>query len=46
MVRPDGRMVHQIFLAQVKKPTESKGEWDLLNILAEVPGDQAFRPMA
>ena len=44
-VRKDGRMVHQMFLAQVKSPAESKEEWDVLKILTEVPGDQAFRPM-
>ena len=37
-------MVHQMFLAQVKSPAESKEEWDALKILTEVPGDQAFRP--
>lgn len=46
VVRKDGRMVHQMFLAQVKTPAESKGEWDLLKILTEVPGDQAFRPLS
>ena len=45
VVRKDGRMVHQMFLAQVKTPAESKGGWDLFEILAEVPGEQAFRPM-
>jgi branched-chain amino acid transport system substrate-binding protein len=45
-LRMDGRMVHDMFLVQVKKPGESKGEWDLYNVLAKIPGDQAFRPLA
>jgi branched-chain amino acid transport system substrate-binding protein len=44
-IRDDGRMVHQAYLMQVKKPSESKGEWDVYNVLATVPGDQAFRPI-
>jgi branched-chain amino acid transport system substrate-binding protein len=44
-LREDGRMVHSMFLFQVKKPEESKGPWDYYNLLAEVPGDQAFRPI-
>jgi branched-chain amino acid transport system substrate-binding protein len=44
-VREDGRMVHTMYLAQVKKPEESKGPYDYYKILQEIPGDQAFRPM-
>ncbi len=44
-VRKDGRMVHSMFLFEVKKPEESKGPWDYYKVLAEVPGDQAFRPL-
>ena len=44
-LREDGRMVHSMFLFQVKKPEESKGPWDYYKLLAEVPGDQAFRPI-
>jgi hypothetical protein len=33
-------------LAQVKMPSESKGPWDYYKILATIPGDQAFRPLA
>jgi branched-chain amino acid transport system substrate-binding protein len=44
-LREDGRMVHSMFLFQVKKPEESKGPWDYYKLLAEVPGDQAFRPL-
>ncbi|MOA58195.1 hypothetical protein D3C78_1825420 [compost metagenome] len=45
-IREDGRMVHDMYLAQVKTPAESKGEWDLYKILSTIPGDQAFRPLA
>ncbi|MGR4867362.1 ABC transporter substrate-binding protein [Variovorax sp. LARHSF232] len=42
VIRPDGRMVHDMLLAEVKKPAESKGPWDLLKIVKKVPGDQVF----
>ncbi len=38
-------MVHSMFLFEVKKPEESKGPWDYYKVLAEVPADQAFRPL-
>ena len=44
-LREDGRMVHDMYLVQVKTPAESKGEWDLYKIIAAVPGDQAYRPI-
>ncbi len=45
-IREDGRMVHDMYLAQVKKPSESKGPWDYYNILRTIPGDEAFKPLA
>jgi len=45
-IREDGRMVHDMYLVQVKSPRESKNEWDLYKILATVPGDDAYRPLA
>jgi branched-chain amino acid transport system substrate-binding protein len=45
-LREDGRLVHDMYFAQVKTPAESKGPWDYYKILATIPGDQAFRPMA
>lgn len=44
-VREDGRMVHDMLLVQVKKPGESMKPWDYYNIIATVPGDQAFLPL-
>ncbi len=45
VLREDGRMVHSMLLLQVKKPEESKYPWDYYKVLAEVPGDQVFRPI-
>jgi branched-chain amino acid transport system substrate-binding protein len=45
VLREDGRMVHSMFLLEVKKPEESKAPWDYYKVIAEVPGDQVFRPM-
>lgn len=45
-VRKDGRKLHDMFLFEVKKPSESKGDWDLYKLLATIPADQAFRPVA
>jgi branched-chain amino acid transport system substrate-binding protein len=45
MVRQDGRKIHDMYLFEVKKPGESKGEWDLYKLLATVPAEQAFRPL-
>ena len=41
-VLPNGRMVHDMYLFQIKTPEESKGEWDLYKLLATVPGPQAY----
>jgi branched-chain amino acid transport system substrate-binding protein len=43
-LREDGLMVHDLVLAQVKKPEDSKYPWDYYQILAHIPGDQAFGP--
>lgn len=45
VVRPDGRMVHDMYLMRVKTPAESTGPWDLYSVLATIPGDQVFRPL-
>lgn len=45
-IRADGRMVHDMYLVQVKTPAESKRPWDYLNIKVVIPGDQAFRSLA
>ena len=45
-VRQDGRLVHDMYFAQVKTPSESTKPWDYYKILGVIPGDQAFRPLA
>jgi len=46
VIRADQRMTHDLYLVQVKTPEESKGPWDLVKLVATVPSDQAFRPLA
>jgi branched-chain amino acid transport system substrate-binding protein len=41
-VQANGRMVSDLYLFQVKKPSESKRDWDFYNLLATVPGDTAY----
>lgn len=41
-IRADGLFVHDMFLAQVKTPAESQGDWDLVKIVKRIPGDKAF----
>lgn len=45
-IRVDGRMVHDMYLFQVKTPDQSKGPWDYYNLIATIPGDQAFQPLS
>ena len=41
-VLANGRMVHDMYLFEVKKPADSKGEWDLYKLLATIPGADAY----
>ena len=45
LLRADGRMVHDMYLVEVKKPEESHYPWDYYKILKIIPGEEAFRPM-
>lgn len=45
-IRADGRMVHDMYLMEVKKPSESKGAWDLLKIVKTIPANDAFMPLS
>ncbi|MFL6797822.1 MAG: ABC transporter substrate-binding protein [Xanthobacteraceae bacterium] len=45
-IRADGRKIHPMYLFEVKKPAESKGPWDLYNLRATIPAEEAFRPLA
>ncbi|MBM3338207.1 MAG: ABC transporter permease, partial [Betaproteobacteria bacterium] len=44
--RPDGRMVHDMTLMQVKTPAESKYAWDYYKPVQVIPGEQAFMTKA
>jgi branched-chain amino acid transport system substrate-binding protein len=44
-IRPDGRVLHDMYLFQVKSPEESKGPWDYYKTVATIPADEAFKPM-
>lgn len=46
MIREDGLLVHDVYLAQVKTPEESTRPWDYYNIVATIPGERAFRPLS
>ncbi|MCW5297709.1 ABC transporter substrate-binding protein [Herbaspirillum lusitanum] len=45
-IRPDGQMVHDFYLYEVKKPSESKGQWDYLKLVSTTPGNDAFAPLS
>ncbi|MEJ3960975.1 ABC transporter substrate-binding protein [Brachymonas sp. G13] len=45
-IREDGRLMRPMYLVQVKTPAESTSPWDLYKTLKEVPGEDAFTPVA
>lgn len=44
-IRQDGRTLHDMYLFEVKKPSESKQPYDFYKLVSTIPADQAFRPM-
>ena len=46
VIRPDGRMVHDMYLMQVKTPAESKAPWDYFKVVETIPGDKAYMTKA
>jgi branched-chain amino acid transport system substrate-binding protein len=46
VLREDNLMTHDMLLAQVKTPAESKRAWDYYKILDVIPGEKAFRPLS
>jgi branched-chain amino acid transport system substrate-binding protein len=44
-IRADGRKIHDMYLFEVKKPSESKAPWDYYKVRATIPAAQAFRPI-
>ena len=45
-IRADGRMIHDMYLMEVKKPAESKYPWDYYHVRATIPGEQAYQPLS
>jgi branched-chain amino acid transport system substrate-binding protein len=45
-IREDGRMVHAMYLYEVKKPSESQRAWDYYKPVATIPPEQAFQPLS
>ena len=45
-IRPDGRVIHDMLLVEVKTPAQSKGAWDYYNVIGTIPAQQAFMPLA
>lgn len=45
-IRADGRMVYDMYLAEVKAPSESEGAWDYYEIVRTIPGDEAYMPVS
>ena len=46
LVRPDGRLLHDMYLVEVKPPEESRYPWDYYKVLSIISGVNAFRPLA
>jgi len=44
-IREDGRLIKDMYLAQVKQPSEVKKDWDVYNLIETVPGEKSFRPV-
>jgi branched-chain amino acid transport system substrate-binding protein len=44
-IRADGRLIHDMYLVEVKAPEESRYPWDYYKILSIIAGSQAFRPL-
>ena len=45
-IREDGRMVHDMYLMQVKKPADSKYPWDYYHVRQTIPAAEAFQPLS
>jgi branched-chain amino acid transport system substrate-binding protein len=45
-IRADGRMIHDMYVYEVKKPSESKYAWDYYKLIATIPAQDAFRPLS
>ena len=45
-IRADGRAMHPVYLLQAKTPAQSNEPWDFFKVVATIPAEQAFRPLA
>jgi branched-chain amino acid transport system substrate-binding protein len=45
-IRVDGRVIHPVYLFEVKTPAESKYAWDYFKLVSTIPADEAFRPLS
>jgi branched-chain amino acid transport system substrate-binding protein len=45
-VREDGRMMHDMYLVEVKTPSESKAKWDYYKVLRRIPAEEAAQPLS
>ena len=45
-IRDDGRVIRDMYLAQVKTPAESKGPWDYYKIIRKIPGEEIVHPLS
>ena len=45
-VREDGRMMHDMYLVEVKVPSESKAKWDYYKVLRRIPAEEAAQPLS
>ena len=45
-VREDGRMMHDMYLVEVKTPSKSKAPWDYYKVLRQIPAEDAAQPLA
>ena len=46
VIRPDGRFVHDMYLVEAKKQSESKQPWDYLKVVKTLPGEQVYTTKA
>jgi branched-chain amino acid transport system substrate-binding protein len=44
-IRQDGRLVRDMYLFRVKSPEDSRYQFDYYQLLATIPGEEAFKPM-
>jgi branched-chain amino acid transport system substrate-binding protein len=45
-LRPDGQMVHDMYLVRVKASNVSTGPWDVYDIIRTIPAEEAFPPLS